>query len=475
MDEPASAIQTLLHAPMQIDEMTIDTAFKRSHCAGLVPVSLDAEQQYQFSDTAPALDGVSEEESQLLKASEKLPWESQAVLGELIRGTAKHHTLYARPARQKRQQCTDSDASVPVSELKASQTDLAVAFPTFPATMTPNASTAFVTAYALAELDHNVFRGELELGDQPVTVLAMGGGAADFAVSIALQLSLALGADQASTMSSVLWLDDDVSGSRRALAQQQSDSLGLANFEITDKHSEAGEAALARQYSYVHLGEIEADTAAETLQWARKAAIMGVGLHAYSAVRQDSRVELQRALSILSNVVSMTDSKQVVHAAANLLQHVHPGHRHAARYGALNTGGAIAQATVPAYSALDVSAIYKLAEQAGFGVAAFRDQVLYSSALTTLTDALSESNSTNVAELIHKAPASESLALGELMRSSGIPVHYVQLSTHGSGPLNDNWRMEAVPLPMPTVKTSDLAQSLEGVNGKVQITCHAQG
>jgi len=54
-------------------------------------------------------------------------------------------------------------------------------------------------------------------------------------------------------------------------------------------------------------------------------------------------------------------------------------------------------------------------------------------------------------------------------------VHYVQLSPPGAGSMKDTWRMEAVPLPMPTVKASDLARSLEGVNGKVQITCHAQG
>lgn len=475
MDEPASAIQTLLHAPMQVEEMTVDLVFERSWCAGLQPVSLDTEAQYQFSDTAPALEGVIEDESQLLKASEKLPWESQVALGELIRGTAKHHTLYARPVKRHREQCTNNAAALPVNELKASQVELAAAFPMFPAQLTANMSTAFVTAYALAELDHNVFRGELELGEQPVTVLAIGGGSADFAVSTAFQLSVALGADQASELSSVIWLDDDLTGTRRELVQKQSDSLGLTNFQIIDKHSEPGEAVLTEQYSYVHLGELEADTAAETVKWARQAATMGVGLQAHSAVRQESRIELQQALTILSSVVSMTDHKQLVHAAANLLQHVHQGHRHAARYGALNTGGAIAQATVPTYSALDVPAIYNLAELAGFEVAGFHDQVLYSSALATLSEALIESNASRVADLVQNAPMLESLALGELVSSSGVPVHYVQLSPRGAGSMKDTWRMEAVPLPMPTVKASDLARSLEGVNGKVQITCHAQG
>lgn len=464
----SAATDTILHARFHVQELSLSDLFWETECVGLTPVSLENEHDYQLPDFAAA-------DSSVLQVVELLSWKSKAVLGELLQGAAQAHTLVAQLATPAAGQCAGPDGPISVSELKAAQQELRLIFPTFPADLHRNSSANLVSGFALAEIDHHVWGGNMNLSEEPLRVLAMGVSCIDFAVSIALQLMMAVGSAQRS--SSVLLLDDDLSGRSREFVEKRIQTLGLTNLQIVAQHSPEGVAALERQYDFVQLGEVVHEDALSSLQAATKLASAGVGILVQGQVQQRWRSELQTGLQTMSTA-SPLESQAGVQAAARLLGYISGGHRHASRLASLTTEASIAQATVSSQSGMVVSEIFNLAESAGLQVVGFRDQFLYENTLNVLESNLSAANATAMIRVLQKAPMQLLLALGELLNPDGIACHSVHLIPVGKFQpnLNQNWEMEAVPIAMPLINPGDLSTALEALNGRAaRVTCHSQG
>merc|ERR1712118_632030 len=80
--------------------------------------------------------------------------------------------------------------------------------PLRPAHAENNITDSIIAAAPLAELDHHLYEGTLEVGDAPapMRILSIGGPEADFAVSMGTQLQTVLG-DTAGERSEVVLLD----------------------------------------------------------------------------------------------------------------------------------------------------------------------------------------------------------------------------------------------------------------------------
>lgn len=466
-----TAQDTLLHAPLHLAQLSLDELFNQAHCAGLIPVSVENEGQYHLS-ISPEVTA----ESTILKATQQLPWEQRVSLADMMQGSISSHTLHARVAPPSSRKCPPNEPESS-HNVKTLEQELAADYPMYPAKLQRNNSAGLVSAFPLAELDHNVWGGELELSAESLRVLAVGSSCMDFATSVALQLMLAVGTSHSFKKSSVVLLDDDHSGKSRELVESRIQTLGLTNLQVISKGSPEGIAALRLQYHFVHVGELLAEDAANTLQLARKLATHGVGLFMRGIVRQQWRAELHKALHILSRVTPMQEGKDRLQVAAELLTHMSQDHIDSKRYASINTAATLAQATSGNRGGMNVSQVYNVARQAGLQVAAFRDQFLYESSLASLEAALTSANATYVLDILATAPRALLLTLGELLNPDGIAQHSIYLipDTATWRDLTTHWEMEAIPLAMPAIKPGELATALESLTSRARVTCHSQG
>jgi len=162
----------------------------------------------------------------------------------------------------------------------------------------------------------------------------------------------------------------------------------------------------------------------------------------------------------------------------------HPKHRHARRHEHhfMRSGHGVANLLVARDPrAMSISELVALCEDAGLELRGVHDEFLYHAGLLRLQDALITANDSEGAELLLNTTLLQRLQLGEVLNPDGVASHSLFLAPQGAAmgglprSLGEGYQMDAVPVPMPLMSTSELAEALQGLTGGAGITCRGQG